>query len=574
VLDKSDPFAMVHVLPALNCDWATGKLVTSKKTIKKGGTVFGKTEVVNNTLTPNWSGGNCLFNGEMPEEGGCLLIEVWDKNLVGSDDFLGEVVMQCGELQLLLAGMAGAPTPTPMERALVRKSGKDGTKWKKFVGTDAKITVVLKSNEAHSRNQLAGGEEDAEKEQTTPAGCNGEGARGGEELQRRLEQQQKDLAAQQKLVKQHESELRLQLLQIRQLKQAGSKMKEEKAELQQLLATAEANRGWNVCCFGGGGGGGGGGSGGGGGGVKGAKTKGKKAKKGKKEKNEDASSENPMFNGGKDDGSSKGSKDDGSSKGSKDWGSSKSSKGGGSSKSSGSSKAGDRRKSSTGAVSIDLYNAHRRGSALGAALSLPDSPDGQEQEEVADGSQSTGGAPEKGETDSDNTAGSLVDDDNGKGKGSADGGEEGSLVFATAEQLKKGAIVFVNRDGEFQEAEVTGPSKKKKNWAVKLNGAGKLLSKPLDQIKVKSLVSGEQANDQLGKAIAKAQQQKRDAAGLLLKNKKGKGKKGKKRLSLPDARRASINRTRPVFGVDESMEREVAISEQPIDTMDMLSAMQ
>jgi hypothetical protein len=79
---------------------------------------------------------------------------------------------------------------------------------------------------------------------------------------------------------------------------------------------------------------------------------------------------------------------------------------------------------------------------------------------------------------------------------------------------------------------------------------------------------------QLAQSLVKAQQEKKDAGLVKKRNNNKRGKGGKKRMSLPDARRASINRSRPAFGIDENMEREVAISEQPIDTMDMLSAMQ
>jgi serine/threonine protein kinase len=257
LLDKSDPFAMVHVLPAAKCDWETGVLNTGKKAVEKGGTMLGKTDVVKNSLSPNWISGNCLFHGEMPEEGGCLLIEVWDKDMVGSDDFLGQTVINYEELQILVAGTGGETDPPLTEQPLtykINKSGKSGARWKKFVGKGAKLVFAVKSDEQKSISTISANvtEEGHEAVEVVETAVEAGGRES--ELKEILKQHQQDLEGQQKLVRQHESEMRLKLLQIRQLKQAAQRMGEEKRELQQLLLKA-SEKGLGICCFRGNGGG-------------------------------------------------------------------------------------------------------------------------------------------------------------------------------------------------------------------------------------------------------------------------------------------------------------------------------
>jgi hypothetical protein len=51
-------------------------VTTVKKSVEKGGTMVGKTNVVHKNLQPVWDLKRNRFVGEMPGEGGCLLVEV------------------------------------------------------------------------------------------------------------------------------------------------------------------------------------------------------------------------------------------------------------------------------------------------------------------------------------------------------------------------------------------------------------------------------------------------------------------------------------------------------------------
>jgi hypothetical protein len=91
-------------------------------------------------------------------------------------------------------------------------------------------------------------------------------------------------------------------------------------------------------------------------------------------------------------------------------------------------------------------------------------------------------------------------------KKAADDGTEG--IQPTPEQLVKGTKVYAVRDGEYVPAMVQGPSKNKGGqFALKFEGDGKLLTKPLDSMK---LSSGKDAD---GKDIVpKAKKTKKKAA--------------------------------------------------------------
>ena len=73
------------------------------------------------------------------------------------------------------------------------------------------------------------------------------------------------------------------------------------------------------------------------------------------------------------------------------------------------------------------------------------------------------------------------------GSSSSDDSSDDDLELrdATAEDLEKGARVFVQRGGDMQEAKLQGPSKRKEGmWAVKFASDGKVLPKPVIKIKI------------------------------------------------------------------------------------------
>jgi hypothetical protein len=98
----SDPFAVVHVVGADACDWEAGTATITKRSVEKGGTMVGKTNVVSKSLNPTWAEKKNRFVGGMPEEGGCLLVEVWDHDTFGGDDFLGEVTIKGDEVARII----------------------------------------------------------------------------------------------------------------------------------------------------------------------------------------------------------------------------------------------------------------------------------------------------------------------------------------------------------------------------------------------------------------------------------------------------------------------------------------
>jgi hypothetical protein len=139
---KSDPYAAVHVLPKENCDWAVGGKLTDgglKKGIAKGGTLVGKTEVIKSNLDPVWADHSNQFTAEIPAEGGCVLVDVWDHDTIGSGEFLGELVIKTEQLHKLMEQPA-----RPWELKLQKKRGRGKEKkWSQYVGKEAKVTITV-----------------------------------------------------------------------------------------------------------------------------------------------------------------------------------------------------------------------------------------------------------------------------------------------------------------------------------------------------------------------------------------------------------------------------------------------
>jgi chemotaxis protein histidine kinase CheA len=124
---KSDPYAVLHVLPASNCDWTnsppelkTGGLEKSVR--DEGGTVLGKTNVVKKSLAPEWDSSRNSFVGDTPAEDGAMVIEVWD----AGDTFLGEAVIKGARVAEMLAKQ----DRHELTKLLKAKPGKE-KKWSK-----------------------------------------------------------------------------------------------------------------------------------------------------------------------------------------------------------------------------------------------------------------------------------------------------------------------------------------------------------------------------------------------------------------------------------------------------------
>jgi hypothetical protein len=96
--------------------------------------------VVSKSLNPEWDQKKNRFLGEMPGEGGCLLVEVWDHDMIGSDDFLGEVVIKGEEAARILSGGEGVKS---LSFALGVKGGQTDKKWAQLVGKTATINIRL-----------------------------------------------------------------------------------------------------------------------------------------------------------------------------------------------------------------------------------------------------------------------------------------------------------------------------------------------------------------------------------------------------------------------------------------------
>jgi hypothetical protein len=102
----SDPYVTMHVLTAGQCDWKEGivRPSRSKQPVLDGGTLVGQTSVVYHSLDPIWKeADNNTFSAAMPTNEGGLLLEVWDYDVIGRHDFLGEVRLSGAELRELLS---------------------------------------------------------------------------------------------------------------------------------------------------------------------------------------------------------------------------------------------------------------------------------------------------------------------------------------------------------------------------------------------------------------------------------------------------------------------------------------
>jgi hypothetical protein len=138
----SDPFARVHVVSANDCDWSAGTAIARAKLVEKGGTMIGKTNVVRYSLNPRWSTDKNRFIGEVPEKDGCLVVEVWDNDLVGSNDFLGEIMIKGEEVRRLMD-----EEYVDLTFDLSAKGGRSEKEWTKYVGAKATMVIRLKRDE-------------------------------------------------------------------------------------------------------------------------------------------------------------------------------------------------------------------------------------------------------------------------------------------------------------------------------------------------------------------------------------------------------------------------------------------
>jgi nucleolin len=107
-----------------------------------------------------------------------------------------------------------------------------------------------------------------------------------------------------------------------------------------------------------------------------------------------------------------------------------------------------------------------------------------------------GGDDDASDDASDDAAGADADEkmDDADDADGSDDEEEVQVVEPTADQLTEGAEVFGERGDGYEPAVVQGPSKKKPNhWALKFDSDGKVLPKPLDQIKINAPAGGADA---------------------------------------------------------------------------------
>ena len=59
------------------------------------GTLLGKTNVVKKDLNPVWAKSKNSFSGDVPEKGGCLVVEVWDHDMIGFYDVIVDRCSMC-----------------------------------------------------------------------------------------------------------------------------------------------------------------------------------------------------------------------------------------------------------------------------------------------------------------------------------------------------------------------------------------------------------------------------------------------------------------------------------------------
>ena len=84
-LSKSDPYAIVSWKPARIQEYDAQKLKCAVRS-----KVVGKTEVVKSNLNPVW---NAEFKFTVPAVETKIKIELFDKDTITSDDYLGQVVL-------------------------------------------------------------------------------------------------------------------------------------------------------------------------------------------------------------------------------------------------------------------------------------------------------------------------------------------------------------------------------------------------------------------------------------------------------------------------------------------------
>jgi len=132
----SDPFAVVHVVSAKDCNWARDTVNRSKQT------TIGKTSVVRRCLDPIWNRETSTFVAGVPDDAGCLLIEVFDSDVVGSNDFLGEAIIRGDEVMALLS--EDSDSTTDLVVGLKARAGQDKEKWFKYVGKNAMLKFSLR----------------------------------------------------------------------------------------------------------------------------------------------------------------------------------------------------------------------------------------------------------------------------------------------------------------------------------------------------------------------------------------------------------------------------------------------
>jgi hypothetical protein len=92
----------------------------------------------------------------MPEPGGCLVVEVWDHDTFGGDDFLGEVVIKGDDVARIVEGGEGVKS---LSFALGVKGGQSAKKWCKYVAANASIKLCL-HQEGAITGASGGGAED------------------------------------------------------------------------------------------------------------------------------------------------------------------------------------------------------------------------------------------------------------------------------------------------------------------------------------------------------------------------------------------------------------------------------
>jgi hypothetical protein len=108
--------------------------------METGGTLVGKTNVVSYSLNPTWDSAKNKFVSEVPEEGGCLLVEVWDHHRIGSHDFLGQLVMKGDEVRRILRGRDAGKS---LSFALGAKGGKEGKQWMQYLGKESVLQSAI-----------------------------------------------------------------------------------------------------------------------------------------------------------------------------------------------------------------------------------------------------------------------------------------------------------------------------------------------------------------------------------------------------------------------------------------------